>query len=130
MARPRATTGPDSRARIVAAATEEFAEHGLAGASVERIARKARLNKAMIYYHFKSKDALYREILRDMFGAVRTRVTAVAASGASPEDKLRAYVAAIAATNCSSFRSGVASEAATARMRSPTAWNISPRISW
>src|SRR6185503_9504764 len=43
-----------------------------------------------------SKDALYREILRDMFGAVRIRVGAVAASQASPEDKIRAYIDAIA----------------------------------
>ena len=95
MARPR-SLAPVSRQRLFAAAADEFAARGYAGANVDRIARAARLNKAMIYYHFKSKDALYREILRDMFGAVRTRVGAVAASGVSPEDKIRAYVAAIA----------------------------------
>src|SRR5205809_7981732 len=97
---PRPSTfGPrssDSRQRVFAAAAAEFAARGYAGADVDRIARAARLNKAMIYYHFKSKAALYREILRDMFGAVRTRVAAVAASDASPEDKIRAYIAAIA----------------------------------
>ena len=51
----------------------EFAARGYAGANVDRIARAARLNKAMIYYHFKSKAALYREILRDMFGAAGAR---------------------------------------------------------
>src|SRR6185436_16727183 len=96
MARPKASAAAASRDRVFAAAAAEFAARGYAGANVDRIARAARLNKAMIYYHFKSKDALYREILRDMFGAVRTRVAAVAASHASPEDKLRAYVAAIA----------------------------------
>jgi TetR/AcrR family transcriptional regulator len=85
-----------SRDRVFAAAAAEFAARGYAGANVDRIARAARLNKAMIYYHFKSKAALYREILRDMFGAVRTRVGAVAAGDASPEDKIRAYVTAIA----------------------------------
>src|SRR6185295_3043750 len=81
-----------SRARLLTAAAAEFAARGYAGASVDRIARAARLNKAMIYYHFQSKDALYREILRDMFGAVRIRVGSVAASQASPEDKIRAYI--------------------------------------
>ena len=95
MARPRSSVLV-SRERVFAAAAAEFAARGYAGPNVDRIARAARLNKAMIYYHFKSKDALYREILRDMFGAVRTRVEAVAASNASAEDKLRAYVAAIA----------------------------------
>jgi TetR/AcrR family transcriptional regulator len=95
MARPKAAV-PASRDKVFAAAAAEFAARGYAGASVDRIARAARLNKAMIYYHFRSKAALYREILRDMFGAVRTRVVAVAASPSSPEDKIRAYVAAIA----------------------------------
>jgi AcrR family transcriptional regulator len=96
MARPRKSNAFVSRDRVFAAAAAEFAAKGYAGANVDRIARAAKLNKAMIYYHFKSKAALYREILRDMFGAVRTRVAEVAASDASPEDKIRAYVAAIA----------------------------------
>ena len=95
MARPKSSVLV-SRQRVVAAAAAEFAARGYAGANVDRIARAARLNKAMIYYHFKSKDALYREILRDMFGAVRIRVGAVAASQASPEEKIRAYIDAIA----------------------------------
>ena len=86
-----------SKQRVFAAAAAEFAARGYAGANMDRIARAARLNKAMIYYHYKSKAALYREILRDMFDAVRARVTAVAASAAAPEDKIRAYVDAIAA---------------------------------
>jgi TetR/AcrR family transcriptional regulator len=95
MARPKSRTLV-SRDRVFAAAATEFAARGYAGAKVDRIARAAGLNKAMIYYHFKSKAALYRDILRDMFGAVRVRVVAVAASDASPEDKIRAYVTAIA----------------------------------
>jgi AcrR family transcriptional regulator len=97
MARPAAAASSDSRARILAAAANEFAARGYAGANVDRIARTARLNKAMIYYHFTSKAALYREILNDMFGAVRGRVTEVAASDAAPADKIRRYIEAIAA---------------------------------
>ena len=81
---------------MFAAAAAEFAARGYAGANVDRIARTARLNKAMIYYHFENKAALYREILRDMFGAVRTAVAEVAASGDAPEEKIRRYVDAIA----------------------------------
>jgi TetR/AcrR family transcriptional regulator len=90
----RSATG--SRERLFAAAAAEFAARGFAGASVDRIATAARVNKAMIYYHFKSKAALYREILRDMFGAVRVRVAAVSVADLSPDQKIRAYVAAIA----------------------------------
>src|SRR5262245_27368853 len=95
MARPKAADSA-SRARIVAAAAREFAARGYAGANMDRIARTARLNKAMIYYHFTSKAALYHDILNDMFGAVRARVAEVAESSASPHDKIQRYVAAIA----------------------------------
>lgn len=96
MARPPASSGPDSRSRLVAAATAEFADHGLAGASIDRIARKARLNKAMIYYHFASKDALYREIIRTTVGSVAVRVTAIREASLPPADKLAAFVRAFA----------------------------------
>ena len=87
---------PGSRERVVAAARREFAAHGFAGASVDRIAATARLNKAMIYYHFRSKAALYREILRDMFGAAGARIRNVAASSLAPEEKVRQFISAIA----------------------------------
>src|SRR3954453_6654082 len=97
MARPPGSASVDSRDRVFAAAAAEFASRGYAGANVDRIARAARLNKAMIYYHFDSKAALSRAILRDMFGAVRAAVAAVEASDASPADKIRHYIEAIAA---------------------------------
>ena len=84
--RPPETEG--TRARLVTAAAAEFAAHGFAGGNVDRIARAARVNKAMIYYHFHSKAALYREILGDMFRAVcaRVRVVADSAGDAGRED--------------------------------------------
>jgi AcrR family transcriptional regulator len=85
-----------SRQRLLAAAAAEFAARGFAGASVDRIARTAGVNKAMIYYHFTSKAALYREILRDMFEAVAGRVAEAERSDAAPEEKVRAFVEAIA----------------------------------
>jgi TetR/AcrR family transcriptional regulator len=78
------------------AAAAEFAARGFAGANVDRIARTARVNKAMIYYHFTSKAALYQEILGEMFHAVGERIRAVAASEATPERKLAEFVEAIA----------------------------------
>jgi AcrR family transcriptional regulator len=95
-ARRRSGADTDSRGLLLQAAAAEFAAHGYAGSSVDRIAAAAGLNKAMIYYHFKSKAALYREIVGDMFRAVGVRIREVAASDASPEDKVRGFVAAIA----------------------------------
>ena len=85
-----------SRARIRAAAATEFAARGFAGAKVDRIALKARANKAMIYYHFKSKAGLYNAILHDTFAAMADAVRTVRASGGAPEAQLAAYVEAIA----------------------------------
>jgi TetR/AcrR family transcriptional regulator len=98
MARPRrtATADPGTRDRLFHAAAAEFAARGFAGANIDRIARGARLNRAMIYYHFKSKADVYRHILDDMFGAVEARVRDAAASSIPPEDKIRAFVLAIA----------------------------------
>lgn len=89
-------TAPGSRERIFRAAAAAFAARGFAGANVDRIAAAAGVNKAMIYYHFKSKAALYREILRDMFQAVAARLDEMGARHRTPEGKVRAFVEAIA----------------------------------
>jgi AcrR family transcriptional regulator len=85
---------PDSRQRILAAATAEFALRGFAGTTVDRIAARARLNKAMIYYHFHSKKDLYTTVLRTIFTTMGDGLTAIAASNAAPGDKLDRFVAA------------------------------------
>jgi len=54
----------DSRKRILDAARAEFAEKGFDGARVDGIAKRAEVNKALIYYYFKSKDELLQELLR------------------------------------------------------------------
>ena len=93
--RRRAAEG-GSREWVFRAACREFASKGFAGANVDRIAAAAGVNKAMIYYHFKSKAALYREILSDMFTAVAARLDAMGAEHSTPEGKIRAFVEAIA----------------------------------
>src|SRR6185436_5107995 len=93
MPRP-ARVSPD---RILAAAAVEFAGRGYAGARVDRIARRARVNKAMLYYHFASKQGLYRTLLRNTFRAIAAQLQGIAGSRLSPERKLHAAVAALAA---------------------------------
>jgi AcrR family transcriptional regulator len=88
-----------SRARLLSAAAHEFALRGFDGAKVDRIAGRARVNKAMLYYHFRSKADLYREILRDLFRSLAVAVAAVRDEGGPPVDQLRRYVAAVAAAS-------------------------------
>jgi TetR/AcrR family transcriptional regulator len=56
-----------TRAKILAAARDEFAAHGLAGARIEAIARRAGLSKQLLYHYFPSKEALFQEILEHKF---------------------------------------------------------------
>src|ERR1022692_2052812 len=60
----------ESRAAILKAAVAEFAEHGIAGARTDAIARAAHVNKALLYYYFKDKDALYGAVLDQVFGGL------------------------------------------------------------
>jgi AcrR family transcriptional regulator len=93
MARP-ARVSPDV---ILAAAALEFAERGFGGARVDRIARRAKVNKAMLYYHFKSKERLYRTLLRQMFTLAAERLQAIAAGPGRPAHKVDLAIAGMAA---------------------------------
>ena len=84
-----------SHAAIFKAAAEEFSERGFEAGGVDRIAAKARVNKAMLYYHFGSKRALYIEVLRDMFRAVSARARAIADGPGTAPEKLDRWVATI-----------------------------------
>ncbi len=81
-------TRQTSDEKVLAAALKEFAEHGFDGARVDRIAKNARVNKAMIYYHFKSKEALYERILSDLAGMIYERVVGVIVEESDPRDQL------------------------------------------
>ena len=89
-----ARVSPD---RILAAAALEFAARGFAGARVDRIARLARVNKAMLYYHFKSKDRLYHTLLRRMFTLAAERMQTIGSADASPAEKIDRVIAGMAA---------------------------------
>lgn len=101
MAAPRKKQGKtqriDTRAAVFAAAAQAFAARGFDGTGVDEIAAAARVNKAMLYYHFGSKRKLYAAVLDDMFGAVADRVAPIPAMPATPEQKIAAFIDAIAA---------------------------------
>lgn len=63
----------DSRRLITDAARAEFSTHGFAGARVDRIARRAGVNKQLLFYYFGSKKGLYQSIVEGAAGeATRT----------------------------------------------------------
>jgi TetR/AcrR family transcriptional regulator len=78
----------DTRARILEAALSEFALHGLAGARTERIATAAGVNKALLYYHFDSKEKLYVAALEMIASKVRDSTLSVFLREGSPGERV------------------------------------------
>jgi AcrR family transcriptional regulator len=62
----RAQQQERTQAAVLAAAREEFTEHGYAEAKVDRIAERAELTRGAVYSNFPSKRALYLAVLVDM----------------------------------------------------------------
>jgi TetR/AcrR family transcriptional regulator len=84
----------ESRAAILRAAVREFAEHGIAGARTDAIARAAGVNKALLYYYFKDKETMYGAALDQVFSGLRERVFAALEENGSPREKILSYVGA------------------------------------
>ncbi len=60
-----------SQSTILAAARDEFAEYGLGGARMDRIAERAGLNKRLIYYYFDDKEKLFQAVLEQAYRDIR-----------------------------------------------------------
>jgi len=83
-----------TRARILEAAVRQFSENGLAGARTEQIAEEAGVNKALLYYYFKSKDDLYSAALESVFEDVRSSSVAVLETNESAGERFLQIVLA------------------------------------
>ena len=90
----------DRALRIVAAAREEFARRGFAGARVDQIARRAGVNKQLLFYYFHSKRGLFQAVLAQSAGELETALAELASrsggagSGGGPLERLRLTLAA------------------------------------
>lgn len=67
------TGGEQTRARIMREAERLFAANGYAETSVDNIAKAAKVNKALIYYYFKSKDELLNALFKATFDALEEK---------------------------------------------------------
>lgn len=81
-----------TKANILRIARDEFADKGLAGARIDEIAEKTSTSKRMIYYHFGSKEGLYRAVLEEAYSAIRDTETAVPIDQLSAVEALSANV--------------------------------------
>src|SRR6267378_2220862 len=84
----------ESRATILQAAAQEFSKHGIAGARTDAIARAARVNKALLYYYFKDKEAIYQAVLDHVFSGLRDTVVPMLEGDLPPRQKVLNYLGA------------------------------------
>ena len=83
---------PETVARILTASEKIFAEKGLAGARTDEIARAARVNKALLYYYFKSKDELYGAVVGSLFQGLQEVIENAAGADVCYRDRITAFV--------------------------------------
>jgi len=88
MTRFQTSRADQSRDRTLHAAIREFSEHGLAGARTGAIAAAARVNKALLYYYFRDKEALYVASLEEVAGKVADDALALLNLDCSPGERV------------------------------------------
>jgi AcrR family transcriptional regulator len=81
-----------SQSTILAAARDEFAQHGLGGARMDRIAERAGLNKRLIYYYFEDKETLFQAVLEQSYRDIREAEQQLNLLELKPAEALRRLV--------------------------------------
>lgn len=94
---PRKRDVEATRAKLLAGAEAIFAEKSFEGATYDLIAEAAGVNKALIAYHFGSKEGLYDAAIEALASETVARVSAEIGAGDDPEKQFRAYIRALAA---------------------------------
>lgn len=79
-------------ANILAVATAEFADKGLAGARIDEIAALTSTSKRMIYYYFGSKEGLYLAVLEEAYRRIRSIESELHLQDLPPEEAMRTLV--------------------------------------
>ncbi len=77
-----------TRDLLIAAAVEEFSLNGFAGARVDEIARRAQVNKQLVYHYFDSKQGLYLVALESVYTAIREKEKALSLGSLAPVEAM------------------------------------------
>jgi AcrR family transcriptional regulator len=82
-----------SQREILTAALQEFAEFGLGGARMDRIAERAGVNKRLIYYYFEHKESLFTAVLEHAYENIRSQEHELNLSQVEPVEAVRRLIA-------------------------------------
>jgi AcrR family transcriptional regulator len=97
--RPVGTTAEQTRAVVLAAAAEEFGAHGYTQTSIRRIADRAGLTSAAIYYHFPTKLACLEAVQRDALEILRSHWDPIMSRDEHIAERIRLLLKASARIN-------------------------------
>jgi AcrR family transcriptional regulator len=124
MAKPESETGrpvPDpTRAKLLEAAGEVFAQHGFYAATVREICSRAGANVAAVNYYFGDKNELYEEVLRGALCTIHDSELREALSRVEPEEALRRAIRQLLQRLCDPSRPNWAMLLMTHEMAKPT----------
>ena len=80
--------------RIIAAAQDEFASQGYGGARVQRVARRAGVNKQLLFYYYHSKRGLFQAVLTQSAGELEKALAELPLPPGGPLERLRLTLSA------------------------------------
>ncbi|MEK8029127.1 TetR/AcrR family transcriptional regulator [Pseudaquabacterium rugosum] len=89
---PRTRDAERSRQAILAAARDAFTETGLGGTRIDDIAARAGVDKKLVYYYYKTKDALFLAALESVYADIRGQEAGLALDSLPPVDAITRLV--------------------------------------
>lgn len=79
------TKTKNTKQTILKAALKEFATNGYGGTRMERIAKRAKINKAMLFYYYSSKYILYQNVVKQAFAKIFPQMAKIITAFISPK---------------------------------------------
>jgi AcrR family transcriptional regulator len=96
--------GAGTRARILAAAVDLFAEQGYDSTTVQQVVDRAGTTKGGLYHHFSSKDEILYELYHGVFATMLAQLEQILAQGSDPESALRAVIDSVVSSTAESLK--------------------------
>ena len=81
-----------SKQRIITHAVELFSQKGYASASMDELARRSDLNKAMVFYYFKNKKGLYEAVMREVLLEIQKSILEENKNYNTPQEELESFI--------------------------------------
>jgi len=81
----------ERKTTILKVAQDLFSKFGLEKTTMDEIAKMARMGKASIYYYFKSKEAIFKEVVAKEGKIIQNKIRIAINKESTPQDKVAAY---------------------------------------